>query len=156
MDGTTDLGAPVTVSDGQAVYSTLALAAGSHSLTATFGPLSSDTSGTWGSSTSAVLSYVMTGAGTGTGTGTGAHPVFVPTVRGTLKVGATVDCVQAVAHVTATSWSWYENGHKIAGCDRVAIQIPSSLQGESLGVRGARRRTVPAPRPRPAPKPAPR
>ena len=68
VDGKINLGAPVTVSGGQAVYETSALAIGSHSLTATFGPLSSDTSGTWGPSTSAVLPYVMTGTGTGTDT----------------------------------------------------------------------------------------
>jgi hypothetical protein len=132
MDGKTDLGAPVTVSDGQAVYSTLVLAAGSHSLAATFGPLPSDTSDTWGSSTSAVLPYVMTGTGTATGTGTDTHPVFVPTVWGSVKVGSTVDCIQAVAHATSTSWSWYENGHKIAGATGWQYEIPSSLKGDSL------------------------
>ena len=70
MDGTTDLGAPVTVSGGQAVYETSALVAGSHSLTATFGPLASDSSGSWGPSASAALPYTITGTGTGTGTDT--------------------------------------------------------------------------------------
>ena len=50
MDGTTDLGAPVKVSGGRAVYETSALAAGSHRITATFGPLRSDSSGSWGPS----------------------------------------------------------------------------------------------------------
>jgi len=69
---------------------------------------------------------------TGTGTGTGTHPVFVPTVWGTVKVGSTVDCVQAVAHATATSWAWYKNGHKIAGGTGWQYKIPSSLKGETL------------------------
>ncbi len=128
MDGTTDLGAPVKVSGGRAVYETSALAAGSHRITATFGPLRSDSSGSWGPSASAVLLYAVT-AGTGPAP---AAPVFVPTVWGTVKLGSTVDCVQAVAHATAKSWSWYENGHKIAGATGWQYKIPSSLKGERL------------------------
>ena len=67
-----------------------------------------------------------------TGAGTGTPPVFVPTVWGTVKVGSTVDCVQAVAHATSTSWSWYENAHKIAGATGSRYKIPSSLKGEKL------------------------
>src|SRR5271165_6870936 len=50
MDGKANLGAPVKVSGGRAVYKTSNLAIGSHSFTATFGPLPEDTSDTWGPS----------------------------------------------------------------------------------------------------------
>ncbi|MGO8877877.1 MAG: Ig-like domain-containing protein [Acidimicrobiales bacterium] len=122
MDGKSKLGAPVKVSGGKAVYKTSILAVGSHNVTATFGPLPEDTSGTWGPSTSAVLRYAMTTPA----------PVLLPTVWGTVKVGSTVDCVQAVAYATRTSWSWYENAHKIAGATQPQYKIPSSLKGKSL------------------------
>ena len=107
MDGTTDLGAPVTVSGGQAVYATSALAIGSHSITATFGPLPSDNSGTWGSSTSAILPYgvITTGAAYVTpGTGNPGTALTVNTIgfcpAGDTNFDVTVSGTGITTHTT--------------------------------------------------------
>jgi hypothetical protein len=123
-NGTTKLGTPVTVSGGKAVYTTSSLTIGKHSVTATFGPSPTDTSGTWGPSY-AVLDYTVTTPA----------PVFLPVVYGKAKVGLTVSCIEAVEYQTSKSWSWYDNGVQISDATTASYKIPAALLGKSLACR---------------------
>lgn len=122
MDGKSKIGAPVKTSGAKAVLRTSTLAVGTHTLTAVFGPLTSDTTNTWGPSTSAAVRYAVTTPA----------PLFVPVVVGTAKVGSTVDCVEGVLYASTTSWSWYSNGARIGGATQAQYKIPKSLVNKSL------------------------
>lgn len=124
-NGATDLGSPVTVTNGTAVLKTSTLAIGSYSFTASFAASPTDTSGTWGSSTSSALPYtVVTPA-----------PVFIPVVTGTVKVGSTVTCVQGALYAKSLFWSWFTGSGPITGAKSQTFKIPTTYAGRYIGCK---------------------
>lgn len=95
-DGTTALGAPVTVSNGTAAFTTSSLAAGAHSITATFTP-----SGTgFSASTSSALAYTVNpAAATPTTTALAVSPANTSQQFSTVSMTATISPAAAAGTV---------------------------------------------------------
>ncbi|GGJ12660.1 Ig-like domain-containing protein [Streptomyces brasiliensis] len=104
LDGTTQLGSPVTVSGGTATLSTSSLAVGTHSLKASFTPADP---AVYGPSVSAALSYTVK-----------IKPpavVSAAKVTGTVRAGSTVTCSVSFSGATSVSYAWLKDGKVISG-----------------------------------------
>ena len=96
LDGSTDIGSPVTVSGGTASTSTTTLTPGTHSLSAAFTPADSSA---FGASTSTAVSYVITSPATSTTTSLGVTPTSPITVGTQSTLTATVSPSTAAGSV---------------------------------------------------------
>lgn len=113
-DGATNLGAPVAVTNGVATKAAVALAAGSHNLTAAF--TSADT-GAFLSSTSAATTFVVAG---------------VPVVTGTSQVGKVVGCSTSAGATQAVVWLL--NGAATSVKSKT-VTVPAAWASKSIGCR---------------------
>ncbi|MFJ7073076.1 Ig-like domain-containing protein [Streptomyces sp. NPDC098781] len=105
LDGTTQLGGPVTVTGGGvATLTTSALAVGTHALKAQFTPADP---ATYGGSTSTALSYTVK-----------IKPpavVSAAKVTGTVRVGSTVTCAVSFSGASSVTYSWLRDGVVLSG-----------------------------------------
>lgn len=113
-DGAANLGAPVAVTNGVATKAAVALAAGSHSLSAVF---TSSNTGAFLSSTSAATTFVVAG---------------VPVVTGTSQVGKVVGCSTS-AGATQTVL-WLVNGAATSVTAKT-VTVPAVWASKSIACR---------------------
>ncbi|MFJ8602337.1 Ig-like domain repeat protein [Streptomyces shenzhenensis] len=104
LDGTTQLGNPVTVSGGTATLTTSSLAVGAHTLKARFTPADP---AVYGASDSRPLPYTVK-----------IKPpavVGAAKVTGTVRAGSTVTCSASFSGATSVSYAWLKDGKVISG-----------------------------------------
>ncbi|AXG77745.1 Ig-like domain repeat protein [Streptomyces paludis] len=104
LDGTAQLGSPVTVSGGTASLATTALKAGTHALKAQFTP--AEPAEFTGSTSSAVSLKVTVRAPSVTSK---------PKVTGTAKVGSKVSCDVTFGGATSVAYQWLRDAKAIGG-----------------------------------------
>ncbi|MFF3874786.1 Ig-like domain-containing protein [Streptomyces sp. NPDC001978] len=131
LDGTTQLGSPVTVSAGTATLSTSSLAVGTHSLKAEFTPADP---AVYGPSVSGPLSYTVK-----------IKPPAVVTaakITGTVRSGSTVTCSVSFSGATSVSYAWLKDGTVISGATAKTRTISGTEYQHKLACRATGKNTT--------------
>ncbi|MFD8072006.1 Ig-like domain-containing protein [Streptomyces sp. NPDC059718] len=104
LDGATQIGSPVTVSNGAASLTTTALGVGTHALSAAFTPADA---AAYKPSASAALPYTVKVK----------PPVVVtaPKVTGTVKVASTVTCSATFGGASSYAYAWLRDNKVVSG-----------------------------------------
>jgi hypothetical protein len=129
-NGTNNLGNPVTVSNGTASGSTSTLAAGSHSLTATFIPTSP---AAFSTSTSSPVTFVVTGA---TGGATATSTTLTTNPASPVSRGTPVTLIAAVTPATAAGIVQFKDGAINLGNPVIVSNGVASTTTSTLAVGG--------------------
>jgi hypothetical protein len=131
LDGTTQLGSPVTVSGGTATLSTSSLAVGTHSLKAEFTPADP---AVYGPSVSGPLSYTVK-----------IKPPAVVTaakITGTVRSGSTVTCSVTFSGATSVSYAWLKDGTVISGATAKTRTISGTEYKHKIACRATGKNTT--------------